>query len=264
MPQRGIDRQALLAAGSGYRDGADANSAGSLDGPVAEELREQVRKAIVEYLNASAGHSEAWRVSYEIADRQLAQLQLATSTLKCTGGSAPWTGRQRFLISFSTAGGEMQIPLYTDVTLATQVVMAIRPIERGSTLTAADVELRTVEIAISSELQTPVVNMEAVIGMEAKSSLQAGQIVFTDQVQSPILVKRGDVIAVSSRGRGIRVRTTAVAREDGARGELVQVESLETKKRYEVRVVGSREAAVFTAPPLVANRLNPAEPREPR
>jgi flagella basal body P-ring formation protein FlgA len=63
-----------------------------------------------------------------------------------------------------------------------------------------------------------------------------------------VLVKRGEVITISSQAGGIRVRTTARAREDGARGDLVQVESLETRERFEVRVVGPREAAVFALP----------------
>ncbi len=61
--------------------------------------------------------------------------------------------------------------------------------------------------------------------MEAKQAIQTGDVILTDQVQAPIVVKRGEVISVVSQSGGIRVRTTARARQDGARGELVQVES---------------------------------------
>ena len=69
---------------------------------------------------------------------------------------------------------------------------------------------------------------------------------FADEVQSPLLVKRGELITVASQGGGIRVRTSAQALQDGAHGDLMQVESPDSKQRYDARIVGLREATVFT------------------
>ena len=52
-------------------------------------------------------------------------------------------------------------------------------------------------------------SIETIIGMEARQAIQAGEIVFADQVQSPVLVKKGDLITVVSQNGGIRVRTSA-------------------------------------------------------
>jgi flagella basal body P-ring formation protein FlgA len=62
-------------------------------------------------------------------------------------------------------------------------------------------------------------------------------------------VKRGEEIAVYARGGGIQVRTLARAREDGARGELIGVESLEEKVPFDAVVTGLREAVVFSGSP---------------
>jgi flagella basal body P-ring formation protein FlgA len=70
-------------------------------------------------------------------------------------------------------------------------------------------------------------------------------------VQSPVLVKRGDLITVSSRSGSICVRTSAKAVQDGSKGDLIQVESVDSKQRYDARVVGLREASVF-APARIA------------
>ena len=40
-------------------------------------------------------------------------------------------------------------------------------------------------------------------------------------------------------------------------GDLVQVESIGTKERFDVRVIGTREAVVFATPPTMASRLQP-------
>ena len=51
-------------------------------------------------------------------------------------------------------------------------------------------------------------------------------------------------MSVVSQSGGIRVRTTARARQDGAKGELMQVESLETRELFDVCITGHREVAV--------------------
>ena len=88
-------------------------------------------------------------------------------------------------------------------------------------------------------------SIEKLIGMEARQAIQAGDVVFTDQVQAPIVgqARRGDHSCFAKR-RHPR-RTTARARQDGARGELVQVESLETKERFDARVVGPARSGRF-------------------
>lgn len=249
---RGVDRQALMLTGRGTRAKADPIDR-RLTHDVAEQLGDQFRQAIVTYLTSKAGRAGAWRVSCDIGERYLAMLRSATSAPQCQGGSEPWTGRQRFVISFSTAGGVEQVPVYAEVALATEAVVVIRPVRRGDIITAAHVEMQTIDyIPQASDRRVPVESEEKIIGMEARQAIQVGDIVFTDQVQAPLLVKRGDVITVTSQGGGIRVRTTARARQDGARGDLVQVESLETKEPFDVRVTGTREAAIFAGAPAVA------------
>jgi flagella basal body P-ring formation protein FlgA len=90
-------------------------------------------------------------------------------------------------------------------------------------------------------------SVEKLIGMEAKQSIQAGDILFTDSVSAPILVKRGDVITIVSQSGGIRVRTSGKALQDAAHGELVQVEAIGSKAKYDARVTGTREASVYAA-----------------
>jgi hypothetical protein len=98
-PKRGFDRQALLLAGqstqkSGVRQATAIQE--PLDEQIAEELREQFRQTIVNYLTEKDGKAGAWRVTCDVADRHLPRLQLATAAPKCFGGVKPWTGRQRF------------------------------------------------------------------------------------------------------------------------------------------------------------------------
>ena len=81
---------------------------------------------------------------------------------------------------------------------------------------------------------------------------------FADTVQAPIMVKRGDIVTVTSQSGGIRVRISARALRDGTHGELVQLESLGSKEKFDARVIGPREAAVFAA-----SRPTGPEPQQP-
>jgi flagella basal body P-ring formation protein FlgA len=220
----------------------------------------ELNRAIASYLETKAGQAATWRVSCEVADRYLALLARATAPPQISGGNPPWTGRQRFLVEIRTAEGAMQLPVYAEVgATSIPVVVAVQPIGRGEPITAADVALQAVDhLPAANGRRIAVESVESLIGMEARQSIRAGEVVFSDQVQPPLLVKRGDAITVSSHAGGIRVRTTARARENGARGDLVQVESLETRERFEARVVGPREAAVF-APARVAATPRPIE-----
>ena len=225
-------------------------------------MRDRFSHIIGDYLKAKTGKADARRIDCNVADRQLAQLTGATSTPVCEGGSEPWTGRQKFIVSFATAEGTVQVPVYADVAApSAPVVVATRPVARGNVITAADVEVQTVEPNSKTNGQRAVVSsIETIIGMEARQPIQAGEVVFADQVQSPLLVKRGDLITVVSQSGGIRVRTSGRALQDGANGALVPVESLESKQHYDARVVGLRETAVF-APARVATTQRPQTAR---
>jgi flagella basal body P-ring formation protein FlgA len=215
---------------------------------VAPRDTEKLNRIIASYLETQAGRVGKWQITCELPERHVALLHGATSPVTCQGGHEPWVGRQRFVISFATAQGEVQIPVYAEVANeSAHVAVAIRPIARGEVITAADVDMQPLDGTPATGRRPIVESLEQLVGMEARQPIQAGEVIFTDHVQAPILVKRGEEITVVSQSGGIRVRTTARARQDGSRGELVQVETMETKERYDVRVVGLREAAVFSA-----------------
>jgi flagella basal body P-ring formation protein FlgA len=232
----------------------------TLDAETAATLKDGVHALIASHLATKSADAQKFTISCEVADRHLAMLAAAKSRPTCTGGAAPWTGRQRFEIVFTTSAGSAKFSVYAEVTPpAVPVVVAIRAISRGSVFTAADVEIQEMQIASrANDQRVAVDSIESIIGMEARQSIAAGSILYTEAVQSPILVKRGELITVSSHGNGFRVRTTARALHDCSKGELVQVESLQTKERYDARVVGPREAAIA---PLTAGTSKTATSR---
>jgi flagella basal body P-ring formation protein FlgA len=238
-----MNRHAAILAGAV----AEQRPPVQLDEARAKEIRDRMANIVATYLNVKTGKVQPWKVECDLAEHELARLNAAVSTPVCGGGSDPWTGRQRFLVSFKTADGPVQLPIVAEISPPpVPAVVATRSVARGEVVTAADVELRTVDTSSKSAGQRVAADsVEKLIGMETRQAIQAGDIVYTDQVQARVLVKRGDVITVTSQSGGIRVRTSARALHDAAHGELVQVESLGSREKYDARVVGPREAAVY-------------------
>ena len=213
------------------------------------DVSAEIQGIIQRHLEAKTGHSGGWQVSCNIGAREMALLDGAILPPDCEGGREPWSGRQRFVFKVITNAGEVKVPVYAEVVAPPiSVAVAIRPITRGAVITAADFEFQNTGVLPSmSTRRAPITTAEQLIGMEARQAIQVGDVILGDKVQSPVLVKRGDLVTVISHGSGIRIRTTARANQDGAKGELVQVESLETREHYDVRVTGHREAAIYLA-----------------
>jgi flagellar basal body P-ring formation protein FlgA len=234
-----------------------ATSAAAADTNVGPQ-RDALNRRVVEYLNQNSGQTAAWNVALNVPSQQLASLPADPATWTVSGGASPWTGKQRLMVSFAGAHGTDSFTVPADISLPTPVVVAIRPLDRGSVITAADVELQQRDMSGAAAGRVlPVSSVEKIVGMEATRTIQPGNVVMADAVQPPVLVKRGDSVTVFARGGGIQVRTIARARENGSLGQPVQVESLDSHKPYDAVVTGMREAVVFAgsspAPTETAN-----------
>ncbi len=87
--------------------------------------------------------------------------------------------------------------------------------------------------------------LDEAVGKQTTKAIAEGKILTPDAVQPPLLVRRGDVVTVYARTAGIRIHTTARAKDNGAEGDLVTVESLSDRRSYTARVCGPRETEVF-------------------
>jgi flagella basal body P-ring formation protein FlgA len=139
----------------------------------------------------------------------------------------------------------MPLEVAAQVALPEMVVVAARALPRGAVVQAADVELQALPSSGSAAGATAFDTVEDVIGKETTRSVAAGQVLGRRYVQSPILVRRGDVVTVYARSAGIQVRTTARARDGGSLGDLIAVESLADRGRFYARVAGPRTVDVY-------------------
>jgi flagella basal body P-ring formation protein FlgA len=220
---------------------------GRLDPGAVKRTHQQVAAAIVEHLRSVASSDEPWQVQVELDDRQVRRLLEAQSRLTAEGGARPWVGAQTFVVRAASATGETPVTLEAQVSLPAAVVVAARPLARGTVIRASDVQLQHgVGQGRHGGRKQAIRSIAGVVGRETTVAVAAGQMLDRGSVRRPLLVQRNDPVTVYARAAGIVARTVARAREEGSQGDLVMVESMRDRKtRYLARVTGVREVEVY-------------------
>jgi flagella basal body P-ring formation protein FlgA len=123
-----------------------------------------------------------------------------------------------------------------------RVMVAAGPIERGTTLAT---EMVTTDEQWLPPSATPA--DASMLGQVIRGRVAAGQVVGQRDVEPPVVVKRGDVIAVDCTSGGFVVRTTARAMEAARDGDVITFQSLTSKHTFKARMNGPGRA-VTVAP----------------
>jgi len=210
---------------------------------VVKRVRKNVQRSIMDYLKNQEMQNTPWEISVDLSSKNMELISQAGSPLVVTGGRAPWVGKQDFYISFNSSTGNKQLVVPVYVSLPDMVVVAVQSVRTGEVVRAHHLELQVVPAKFQN--RELISRVEDVVGKQVVRSFIPGQPVEAKSIQSPRLVKRGDIVTVYSRAAGIRVRTTAIAQKEGSLGELIFVQSLDKKRRYVARVSRFQEVEVY-------------------
>jgi len=206
----------------------------------------RVSEAIVEYLCGVVRAEMPWEVEVSLSDEHVAMIESA-EMIRVHGGEAPWTGSQHFTITTNTSDAIDSLQVSAKVSAPDAIVVAARTLARGQVINGADVVLQVVSNGGGQGDMFG--SIDAVVGKEVISATPAGRPIQSSTVRAPILVSRGSVVTVSSRCAGIVVRTEGRAREEGAMGDLVAIESFTNRKIFHARVSGDRQVEVLAFAP---------------
>lgn len=213
------------------------------NGSAARGANAAVEAAIAKYLARNVDADRDWRVNVELNEDQVRSVQGAFGRIAVEGGAEPWQGPQSFNIVLGAK--EAQFAVEATLEGPDMVVVAVRPLVKGDVIRASDLALAPAKrgVAQKGAFHSP----QELIGQEAVRSIAAGQVLDANYVRPPLLVKRGDVVTVYAYSAGVRVKTTGRTRQDGGRGELVEIESLADRKRYFARVADVQVVEVFAS-----------------
>jgi len=146
-----------------------------------------------------------------------------------------------------------------DITRRYMVVVAKKTIGRRQTFAPGDVEVR--EVYLDTGADHAVTDLSLVIGNVAASVIRLGAVVRADQIQSPTLIRRGELITVRCILGDLVIKTVARANENGTLDQLIQVRNDRSHEPYTVTVTGPRQAITLTQEPerLAAGKIQSAK-----
>ncbi|MGE0082156.1 MAG: flagellar basal body P-ring formation chaperone FlgA [Thiohalomonadaceae bacterium] len=141
-----------------------------------------------------------------------------TVGVRCTG-AAPWS---------------IYVP--AKVQVYDRVVVAARPLSRGSLLAAGDVEVRELDVTAlaGGYLSSP----EQVVGRSLRRNVQFGAAIGPGMIELPKIIRRGERVQILARTAGMEVRMEGEALEDGAEGEVIRVRNRSSRRSVEGLVTG--------------------------
>ena len=146
--------------------------------------------------------------------------------------------RQRGATSVGVAcQGDKPWKIYVraNIKLMREVAVADRPLVRGDILAADDIrmEKRDVSRLNGGYLE----DASSLVGYEVRQSVSSSALLYSRMFTAPKLIHRGDKVTVVASMGGLEVRITGKALSDGARGKMIRVRNLSSKKVVQGEVV---------------------------
>lgn len=128
-----------------------------------------------------------------------------------------------------------------EVEVRRRVLVAGGDVDRGDTLRGSMV--REVEMWV-----TPgggeATRLEQAVGMTMQTKLREGDVVRAGDLESPVVVQRGDLVDVIALNGGVSVQVKARARSEGRVGERIELRLEGSRRSFVARVDGPGRAVI--------------------
>lgn len=138
--------------------------------------------------------------------------------------------------------GSWSIYVPIDLDVYRPVVVAVKPLAPGAVIATDDVELTSVDI--SQLIGSYVTALDEVIGMGVKRPISPGRPVITQQLEAPLLIRRGEAVVISAEGSALAVKMPGTALTDGRRGEQIRIKNQTSSRIVDARVIAPGQVAV--------------------
>ena len=137
---------------------------------------------------------------------------------------------------------ERNIPVRVEVEALADVVVAVRPLERGDVIGNGDIVLQKRDLA---RTQGKVCRLVAdAVGKMVRTTIRANNPVRADYLERVPLVKSGQLVTIIVENDALRITAAGKARGAGAEGDTVMVQNLASQKEVAARVVDASTVRV--------------------
>lgn len=140
--------------------------------------------------------------------------------------------------------GRLQKKLWATINIEvlTEMIVTKRPLKRHQLITEDHIQVKKMYLAKAKS--NVVTSCEEVLGKRTKRTINANEIIRTNYIELPPLVRRGEVVTIIAESDGLRVTALGEIQRKGCRGERIRVVNLDTNKKLYARVLDSNTVKV--------------------
>jgi len=142
-------------------------------------------------------------------------------------------------------GGPQPWKVYVPVRLARfqSVVVVKRALARGAILAPGDVGLA--ERDIGSLPRGYLLDIGQAVGQRLRRAIVSGQVLTPSGLDRPPMIRRGQHVTVEAHSGGMTVRMAGIAKSNGAFGQVIDVQSISSKRRIQAIVRSKQSVEVL-------------------
>jgi flagella basal body P-ring formation protein FlgA len=119
---------------------------------------------------------------------------------------------------------------------------AAYPLSKNQIISENDIIPCVVDI---SEIKgSPCEDMSQIVGKEVKFSIPAGKVLGKRALKVPVIIKRGDKVAIISKTENLTVRTEGEAMQNGSKGSLIKVRNITANKDLIGKIIDANTVQV--------------------
>jgi len=135
-----------------------------------------------------------------------------------------------------------QVKMSGDLQLFGTVISTTKRLNRNEIITNEDIIAKRQNITLlpGGLIQYP----QQAVGQKLKLSLPAGAVLYAKALDAPPLINRGERVTIMAKSQAIQITAPGEARNSGAKGEIVRVKNLTSRREIKARVL---EAGVVEA-----------------
>lgn len=218
------------------------HAAGVATASPAAQVEAAAREAL-ETKAEQAGWLEA-RFDVTVLDTPLAKAPVCAQPLKVLPADVRHATRMRFEVACE-APQAWQRDVIVRAKVTARVVVMARDVPAGRVIQDDDVELDARDVTVVPDA---VSDPQAVAGLASRRTLRMGQVVSQRALLTPVLVQRGQSVAIEASNGGITVNVPGEAMDAGRAGETVRVRNVGSGKVIRARVIDAGKVAPENMP----------------
>lgn len=123
-----------------------------------------------------------------------------------------------------------------------EVLVAVKPIKSRETLTAGDFQLEKVDV--TQVRGSAVKTLKGIETLRSKVSLRTGDVLVKEAVEAKPIINVGDQVNASVSSGSVYVSTEATARQEGLRGDIIQIITKD-KKLFKAKIIDSKNVLII-------------------